>query len=75
MTKTALYERLLYKLHNKNKAVSVPIPVWEEFWSYVTLSFHVTQSFRFFHYFHLFILLSVLISATVYILALHAVFV
>ncbi len=44
MTKTAAYERLLYKLHNKNKAeVSVRIPVWEDFWSYISLSFHVTQ--------------------------------
>ncbi len=43
-TKTASYERLLYKLHNKNK-VYVCIPVWEDFWFYVTLSFHVTQSF------------------------------
>ncbi len=43
--------------------------------TYVTwLSFHVTQ-FWFFHYFHVFILLSLLISATVYILALQAVFV
>jgi len=44
MTKTASYERLLYKLHNKNRAcVPVCIPVWEDFWSYVTLSTHVTQ--------------------------------
>ncbi len=35
---TASYERLLDKLRNKNKAVSVSIPVWEDFWSYVTLS-------------------------------------
>ncbi len=41
---TASYESLLYKLHNMNK-VGVPmcIPVGEDFWSYVTLSSHVTQ--------------------------------
>ncbi len=44
MTKTASYESLLYKLHNMNK-VGVPmcISVGEDFWSYVTLSSHVTQ--------------------------------
>lgn len=46
MTKTASYKPLLYKLHNKNKAgVLVGIPVWEDFWSVVSLSLQVTQSF------------------------------